>query len=160
VSSSKGTQINSSSVRRHYQKKMLKGICSRCRPRPYALKQHDLGGFNTSLAKAACVIAESYIKITNWQSSHFSLRFRADVPSRLITNKLMWSRPGCPRYGRRFREKLRCSSVPSIAGRGIFAPRDLHVVLAKHLTASNNFGRDGKGSARSLRARYNPSPSP
>ena len=43
---------------------MLKGICSRCRPRPYALKQHDLGGFKTSLAKATCVIAESYIKIT------------------------------------------------------------------------------------------------
>jgi hypothetical protein len=34
---------------------------------------------------------------------------------------------------------------------GIYAPRDLHVVLAKHSTAGNNFGRDGKGSARSLR---------
>jgi hypothetical protein len=48
-------------------------------------------------------------------------------------------------------QKLEALLDPLERRSGIFAPGDLHVVLAKHSTAENNFERDGKGSARSLR---------
>jgi hypothetical protein len=68
VSSSKGTQIQQQLSATPLPGRNFEGdLFALCRPRPYALKQHDqLGGFKTSLAKATCVIAESYIKITNW----------------------------------------------------------------------------------------------
>jgi hypothetical protein len=78
-----------------------------------------------TVAESTCGIAESRIGITNWQSCHLVARIRADVGSRL-TNQLMWSRPGCPRYGRRFSRNSRRSSIPSIAGRGSLPPRDLY----------------------------------
>jgi hypothetical protein len=132
---------------------MLKGVCSRCRPRPYALRQHDLGGFKTSLAKAACVIAASYIKITNCGShaispSDFEWMSHLDLRTSYSVASWMWL---CAYVLATFFQKLETPLDPLERRSGIFAPGDLHVVFAKHSTAGNNFGRDGKGSARSLR---------
>jgi hypothetical protein len=82
----------------------------------------------------------------------FSLRFRADVPSR-FTNQLCSSRPGCVMYARRIRRNLRRSSIPSNAGPGSLQPMDPHVMLAKHPTTGNKKRCDGMGSICALIAR-------
>jgi hypothetical protein len=69
-----------------------------------------------------------------------------------IYELIVQSRHGCGYVLATPSEKLETSLDPLERWSGIFAPGDLHVVLAKHSTAGNNFGRDGKGSARSLRA--------